>query len=267
MTGMTREIRAGRLRVRLYENRALLGEDAARMTAEKIRQLLAGGRDVNIIFAAAPSQNEFLAALAAEESLEWSRVNAFHMDEYTGLSGDAPQGFANFLKERIFNKLPFKSVHFINGNAADPEAECDRYEGLLESFPADIACMGIGENNHLAFNDPHVADFNDPRLVKIVDLDHACRQQQVNDGCFADIAHVPLNAITLTIPALTRAASVFCMVPGGNKARAVYNTFRQEVSEQYPSTILRHHPDAVLFADTDSAALLPGLPEQGEPPE
>lgn len=259
---MIQEDKIDKLRVRKYESRTSLGEDAARTVAEKIRELLAAGEEVNVIFAAAPSQNEFLAALAAEKAVEWPRVNAFHMDEYIGLPPEAPQGFGNFLKERIFDRLPFKSVHYINGNAADPKAECERYESLLGSMPPHIVCMGIGENNHIAFNDPHVADFEDSKWVKVVDLDQACRQQQVNDGCFEHIGQVPVHAITLTVPAMMRAAFVYCMVPGVNKARAVYNTFQQEVSEQYPSTILRDHPDATLFIDRDSSKLLSGLREQ-----
>ena len=259
MTEMIPESRAGSLRVRLYEDRSLLGADAARLVAEEIRQLLAIRAVVNIIFAAAPSQNEFLAALVAEEQVDWRRINAFHMDEYIGLPPDAPQGFGNFLKERIFDKVPFKSVHYLNGNAADPEAECSRYENLLKTFPSHIVCMGIGENNHIAFNDPHVADFNDSKWVKVVSLDTACRQQQVNDDCFADIGQVPLTAITLTVPAMLQAERIFCIAPGKNKARAVYNTFKQEISEQYPSTILRDHPNAILFMDKESAGLLPGL--------
>lgn len=261
MNGLIEETRTGSLRVKVYENRGSLGKAAARDVAQKIRQRLAGEKEVNVIFAAAPSQEEFLAALAVERNVDWSRVNAFHMDEYIDLPGDAPQSFGRFLKERIFDKVPFRSVHYMNGNAPDPEAECDRYERLLKDFPAGIVCMGIGENNHIAFNDPHVADFRDRKRVKIVDLDEACRRQQVNDGCFENIGQVPLNAITLTVPALTAAGSVCCMVPGGSKANAVYNTFHQQMSERYPSTILRSHPDAVLYVDRESAALLSGMAE------
>lgn len=247
---------AGKLKVRVYENRSLLGAEAARMVAEKIKRLLGAGEEVNIIFAAAPSQNEFLSVLTGEREIEWQRVNAFHMDEYIGLLPEVPQSFGNFLKERIFDKLPFKTVHYINGNADDPEKECVRYERLLRSFPAHVVCMGIGENNHIAFNDPHVADFGDSKWVKVVDLDQACRQQQMNDDCFEHLDQVPAHAITLTVPALMAAEQIFCMVPGKNKAKAIYNTLVQPVKEKYPSTILRNHPNAVLFADRDSADLV-----------
>lgn len=243
------------LEVKIYDTRAEMGEAAAEITAGKINDLHAAKDEVNIIFAAAPSQNEFLSALC-EKNVDWSRVNAFHMDEYVGLAADAPQGFGNFLKDRIFGKLPFKSVNYLNGNSANVEDECTRYERLLKENPTDIVCMGIGENGHIAFNDPHVADFNDPKLVKVVDLDKACRQQQVNDGCFNTFDDVPTHALTLTVPALMKADQVFCMVPGTLKADAVYNTINQPQIAQHPSTILRSHNSAILFLDKDSSKKL-----------
>ncbi len=243
------------LKVEVFETRSAMGEASAKLTTEKINELLAKKDQVNIIFAAAPSQNEFLASLA-ESDIEWGRINAFHMDEYVGLPADAPQGFGNFLKERLFGKLPFKSVNYLNGNAPAIEDECARYEALLNENPTDIVCMGIGENGHIAFNDPHVADFNDSKLVKVVDLDFACRQQQVNDECFAGINDVPTHALTLTVPALMKAAHVFCMVPGKLKAAAVYNTLHQPQSPLFPSTILRSHSNALLFLDKDSSGKL-----------
>ncbi|HEY9257732.1 glucosamine-6-phosphate deaminase [Chitinophaga sp.] len=244
---------AGRLSVMVYPNRQQLGIAAAMQCAERISHLLEEQLYVNIIFAAAPSQNEFLLALAAEKDIDWQRVNAFHMDEYVGLPATAPQGFGNFLKERLFDRLPFREVHYINGNAPDAEAACFRYAALLKKYPVDIVNMGIGENTHIAFNDPHVADFNDPLAVKVVDLDLACRQQQVNDGCFTALEEVPTHAITLTVPSLMRAKYIYCMVPGANKAAAVNHTLHAAISEQYPSTILRTHPHAILFADVNSA--------------
>lgn len=244
-----------KLPVKVYADRTAMGEAAASDVMNKINELLMKQDFVNIIFAAAPSQNEFLAALTKSSAI-WSRVRAFHMDEYIGLRADAPQGFGNFLKEKIFGKLPFAAIHYINGNTAAPEEVCKRYADLLMQFPVDIVCMGIGENGHLAFNDPPVADFNDEQLVKIVELDQACRQQQVNDGCFATINEVPKNAITLTIPALMAAKYIYCMVPGATKAEAVFNTLNQDVVEQYPSTILRRHDNAILYLDALSSGNL-----------
>ena len=244
-----------KLPVKVYADRTAMGEAAASDVMNKINELLMKQDFVNIIFAAAPSQNEFLAALTKSSAI-WSRVRAFHMDEYIGLRADAPQGFGNFLKEKIFGKLPFAAIHYINGNTAAPEEVCKRYADLLMQFPVDIVCMGIGENGHLAFNDPPVADFNDEQLVKIVELDQACRQQQVNDGCFVTIDEVPKNAITLTIPALMAAKYIYCMVPGPTKAEAVFNTLNQDVVEQYPSTILRRHDNAILYLDALSSGNL-----------
>lgn len=244
-----------KLPVKVYADRTMMGEDAVSDVMNKINELLMKQDFVNIIFAAAPSQNEFLEALT-KSSVSWSRVRAFHMDEYIGLCADAPQGFGNFLKEKIFSKLLFAAIHYINGNTAAPEEVCKRYADLLMQFPVDIVCMGIGENGHLAFNDPPVADFNDEQLVKIVELDQACRQQQVNDGCFATINEVPKNAITLTIPALMAAKYIYCMVPGPTKAEAVFNTLNQDVVEQYPSTILRRHDNAILYLDALSSGNL-----------
>lgn len=254
---MNTPLTTGQLRLRQFDNRNELGKQAALSVSERMRNLLIERESINLIFAAAPSQEEFLAALCAQPGLDWSRVNAFHMDEYVQLPADAPQRFGNFLKRRLFDRVEFRAVYYLDGNAPDLADECARYGQLLNQFPVDIVCMGIGENCHIAFNDPHVADFNDPWLVKVVDLDRACRQQQVNDGCFAEFDAVPTHALTLTVPALMRAPYVFCMVPGVHKAQAVYHTLHASVSETYPATILRRHPNAQLFIDQDSASKLP----------
>ena len=245
-----------RLQVHLFPDRRMLGVSAAADVASAMRSLLSQKQELNMIFAAAPSQNEFLEALYAEKDIDWTRVNAFHMDEYVGLPADAPQGFGNFLKERIFGKLPFRSVNYLNGNCADPEQECERYASLLRQYPTDIVCLGIGENGHIAFNDPHVALFNDPKWVKVVDLDEKCRLQQVNDGCFSAIEKVPTHALTLTVPALMNGKSLFCMVPAKTKAWAVCHTINDPVSEAIPASCLREHEHATLYIDADSASML-----------
>lgn len=249
------ELLAEQLKVLIYKDRITLGRAAAGMAAARIGELLQKQEVVNIIFAAAASQNEFLEALV-QEDIDWQRVQAFHMDEYTTLPENDRRLFGVFLKDRIFGKVPFGHVYYINGQAADRAAECERYTQLLRKYPVDITFMGIGENSHLAFNDPHVADFNDASLVKIVDLDEACKQQQVNEGCFENTAQMPVDAFTLTIPALLKARYIFCMVPGAAKAAAVQHTLKDEITEQYPSTILRTHPDAVLFLDLQSAQMI-----------
>ncbi|HZY82400.1 MAG TPA: glucosamine-6-phosphate deaminase [Cyclobacteriaceae bacterium] len=239
------------LTIRQYENRAAMDTAAAQAVAECIREKLKSRDTINMIFAAAPSQNEMLAALVTYD-VTWNKINAFHMDEYIGLPVGATQSFRHYLDEHLFSLVNFRTVNYINGNAADLKEECHRYSGLLSKFPPDIVCMGIGENGHLAFNDPHVADFKDTALVKVVDLDEVCRQQQVNDGCFEKISFVPTQALTLTIPSLMKGQNIFCVVPGNKKATAVRNTINQPVDEKFPSTILRTHRNATLFVDEDS---------------
>jgi glucosamine-6-phosphate deaminase len=253
---MNNELKTKTLDLRIYESRTVMGAQAAKVVAGKIRELLAIQQEVNVIFAAAPSQDEFLENLCEVNDVEWNRVNAFHMDEYLGISKNAPQAFGNFLRNRLFSKLSFKSVNYLDGNAPHAAKECQRYAALLKQYPVDIVCMGIGENGHIAFNDPPVADFNDSELVKIVELDPACRQQQVNDGCFGLIEQVPSNALTLTIPVLMSAHFIYAIVPGLKKAEAVSNTIHKEIDEKYPSTILRTHPEAILFLDKQSSMYL-----------
>lgn len=241
-----------KLTVKVFGNRNLMGEAVASAVAERINILLSTQAFVNIIFGAAPSQNEFFEELLKKD-IDWARLNAFHMDEYVNLAADAPQGFGNFIKARLFDLAPFNTVNYINGNEADYEAECLRYTALLNEFETDIVCLGIGENTHLAFNDPHVAAINDPYLVKRVDLDEQCRNQQVNDGCFETVDEVPTHALTLTLPALLKAPYAFCTVPTEKKAQAVYHTLNEEISDRFPSTHLRNHQNAVLFLDDQSS--------------
>jgi glucosamine-6-phosphate deaminase len=248
-------MKVNQLAIEVYAGRPEMGARAALRVAGKVNELLREKLSVNIIFAAAPSQNEFLEALRAAP-IDWSRVRAFHMDEYIGLDSDAVQGFGNFLRVRLFDRLPFLSVHTIDGGAEDPDKECARYAALLQQYPPDIVCMGIGENAHIAFNDPPVADFTDPYLVKVVELDPACRQQQVNDGCFSELSLVPTHAITLTVPMLMSGGSIYCIVPGRSKAEAVFNTLNREIVEDYPASILRRHENALLFLDRLSAEKL-----------
>lgn len=250
---MLKKVITDKLETRIYENRDLMGKAAAEDIAECMKKLLSEKEEINMIFAAAPSQNDMIAALIATPDIDWSRVNAFHMDEYIGLDKDAPQGFGNFLRDRIFSKVNFKSVNYINGQAENIEEECARYSSLLKKFPTDIVCMGVGENGHIAFNDPPVADFNDAKLVKAVKLDEVCRNQQVNDGCFESIDKVPTHALTLTVPALMRAEHVFCVVPAPTKRNAIFTMLTGEISEKCPASILRRRDNAVLYCDSDSA--------------
>ncbi len=245
-----------KLKVNVYENRTLMGEAAAKDIKERIISLLSQKPEINMIFAAAPSQNDVLKALVEDKDIEWNRVNAYHMDEYIGLDKNAPQGFGNFLKSHIFGLVPFKSVNYIDITTTNPEGEAERYGKLLLENPTDIVIMGIGENGHIAFNDPPVADFNDKKVVKPVKLDEICRQQQVNDGCFASISDVPTHAMTLTVPTLVKAPYLFCIVPAPTKANAVYETLNGSIDEHCPASILRLQENAILYLDDQSSKLL-----------
>ena len=231
------EFNVEKLHVKISPDRQMMGATAASDVAEQMRAIISEKGSINMIFAAAPSQNEFLEELISQPDLDWTAVNGFHMDEYKNLPEGAPQQFGQFLRDRLFSRVPFKNVTYLNGNAANLDDECQRYSELLKTYPVDITCMGIGENGHIAFNDPPVADFEDPELVKIVKLDEPCRQQQVNDGCFPTFDDVPTHALTLTIPALLAAKWISCVVPGELKAPAVKSTLKDKISTKCPASI------------------------------
>ena len=241
--------------VHIFPDRALMGAAAAHEIATELRAVLARKSNVRIVFAAAPSQVEMLSALVAEPDIDWTLVTAFHMDEYLGLASNAPERFGNWLRAEIFARLPFGAVHYIDADI-DPRTAVADYAGLLAEAPLDIVCLGIGMNGHIAFNDPPVAIFDDPDVVKVVLLDQVCRAQQVEDGCFARLEDVPAAAITLTIPTLVNAHRLICVVPGKLKAHALRATLVNPVSTACPSTILRTHPACTIYADADAASLL-----------
>jgi glucosamine-6-phosphate deaminase len=247
-----REFSAGRVLVRVYPTRASMGQAAAHDVAEALRTRLRTQRSVRAVFAAAPSQDEMLAALAAAPGIDWARVTALHMDEYAGIGESAPQRFGNYLAERLFGLVHPGRVELISPGG-DAGLAAERYARVLAEAPVDIVCAGIGENGHLAFNDPGIADFADAKLVQVVALDERSRQQQVNDGCFGALAQVPAHAITLTIPALMSANEIFCVVPGPSKAAAVREALFWPVSAACPASILRDHPRATLYLDAGSA--------------
>ncbi|MEQ9439229.1 MAG: glucosamine-6-phosphate deaminase [Cyclobacteriaceae bacterium] len=239
------------LAIEVFDTRQALGEAAGKAIESKMLELLGQQDEIRMIFAAAPSQNEVLKYLRGSARIPWHRVTAFHMDEYIGLPAKAPQRFANFLKDKLFDLVPFKAVHLMDGDQ-DSETECQRYTALLTEKPIDIVCLGIGENGHIAFNDPPVADFNDPEIMKVVTLDQACRQQQVNDGCFATIDLVPKEALTLTVPTLMQGNFLYCVVPGDTKRAAIAKTLADPVSTDCPATILKEHPNCHLYLDQAS---------------
>jgi glucosamine-6-phosphate deaminase len=246
--------RVDQLSVEVYVTRAEMGQAAAYDALAALERAQYDGASPRAIFAAAPSQNELLAGLRHGGRVDWRCVHGFHMDEYLGLPPDAPQSFGRFLRERLFGELSFGSVRYLDGQTTDPAAECARYAVLLAQGSIDLVCAGIGENGHMAFNDPPVADFHDPALVKVVALDGICRQQQVNDGAFAALEQVPTHAITLTMPALLSARRIVCVVPGPTKAQAVEAALTGPIDEACPASALRRHPHAVLYLDRASAA-------------
>lgn len=243
------------LTVLRHTTRETMGKAVALDVAAKMKELLGHKEVITMVFASAPSQNEFLDALRNEEGISWDRVICFHLDEYVGLSADAPQSFSLYLREKLFNYRRPKQFHAIDG-LNDPNEECKRYSELLVSQSVDIACIGIGENGHIAFNDPHVADFQDPLKVKVVKLDESSRQQQVNDGCFNAFEDVPAQAITLTIPTILSASAIFCTVPGDRKSMAVQETLYGPIDVQCPASVLRRAESCRIYLDEDSASLL-----------
>lgn len=244
-----------KLRVSISDTRTEMGIAGAGKIAELMSRVLERKDEINMIFASAPSQMDVLNEMLKRDEIPWKSVNAFHMDEYIGLPGDAPQSFGNYLRTRLFQKAPFKSVHYLDGNAADVEEECRRYAALLRRHPVDICVMGIGANGHLAFNDPGIADFCDPLDVKVNEcLDETCTWQQVHDGWFASYGDVPKRALTVTIPALVRAPYVVAIVPDSSKSEIMGRFFSEPISTELPSSIIRQHRGAWLYLDADSAS-------------
>jgi glucosamine-6-phosphate deaminase len=232
------------------------GPDVATEVAAAITQAIAARGHANVMLATGNSQFPLYAALpaaAAAARLDWSAVTVFHMDEYGGLGADHPASFARYISERVVDVFHPGTAHLLDGTA-DPDAECDRYAALLAHGPIDVCCLGIGENGHLAFNDPAVADARDPRRVKVVELDDACRRQQVGEGHFPSVAAVPARAITVTIPTLLTAGTIVAIVPERRKAGIVRRTLTEPIGAAVPATYLRQCAHASLWLDPDSAA-------------
>lgn len=241
------------LPVYIYETREEMGAAAVKDAAKRINEIITRRGEANVIFAAAPSQNELLEGLLHSD-VDWSKVRGFHQDEYIGISAEEPAGFGCFLRRAIFDRVQFKELHFLLCAPDEAEEKCREYTELLKQYPADLIFLGIGENGHLAFNDPSVADFNDPAVIKIVELDDVCRQQQVNDGCFAKLEDVPKRAMSLSMSYLMSVPEAICVVPTNRKARAVKNALYGPEETACPASILREHKNAALYLDRDSAS-------------
>ncbi|MGE5506939.1 MAG: 6-phosphogluconolactonase [Chitinophagales bacterium] len=250
------EGRVEKLRVKVYGNRTEMGVAAAAEAAEILRQAIAAQGYARAIFASAASQADMLAALEAEPGIDWSKVTAFHMDEYIGSNVPERERFGPWLKYRFFDKVHPGRVHYLNGQAADPRAECARYAALLREAPIDFCALGIGETGHLAFNDPPVCDFADPEWVKVVEIDELSREQQVRDGAFATVDEVPKTAFTLTMPALLTSRRMVTVVPGPTKKEAIKRTLTAAISTDCPSSILRQISRASLYLDSQSFSLV-----------
>lgn len=250
---MTKTLKVDNLDVAIYETPIAMGKAAADFVQGKLSDAIAEKGTANLILATGASQFKFLEALK-ERDIEWQKITVFHLDEYKDISDSHPASFRKYLKDRILDAVNPKKVHFLNGDAEDVEAEMSLYSEALKNHPIDIACIGIGENGHIAFNDPPVADFNDQKLVKLVTLDEACRNQQLGEGWFPTFDDVPKQALTLTITAILNCKAISCVVPDERKAEAVYNALYHKISTDCPATILRQHDETKLFLDNASAS-------------
>jgi glucosamine-6-phosphate deaminase len=249
-------LQAGRLAVRVYESREEMGRAAAQHAADRLRALAAEHEIVPVIFATGASQLATLEALTAIPGLPWDRVIGFHMDEYLGIPENHPASFRRYLQEHLTGRVPMREFYGINGTDGNVERVMRAYADLLHAYPPRLCLLGIGENGHLAFNDPAEADFNDPYEIKVVTLDEVCREQQRSEGWFATLDEVPRRAITLSIPTLFRVPELILSVPGARKAQIVRQTLYGPISPACPATVLRRHPNATVYLDRESAAQL-----------
>jgi glucosamine-6-phosphate deaminase len=246
------------LKIEIYPDKASAGHAAAARAAAALREQPAMG-DIGVIFATGASQIATLQALTHIPGLPWSRILGFHMDEYENMRPEHPASFRGYLRERLTSKVSMKEFNEIDGTVADLEQVCSHYAEKLRAASPKLCLLGIGENGHLAFNDPPVANFKDPKDMKIVELDAECRQQQLAEGWFKSLDDIPRRALTLTIPALFRVPRLIASVPGPRKAHSVYRSLTEPISTACPATLLRTHPDCTVYLDQDSATELKGM--------
>lgn len=255
MNSPIRATRVEQLSVTVYSSNEAMGQAAAAEAAEVISQAIATRGAANVILATGNSQLTFLRALREMPDVNWSQVRVFHMDEYVGLDPQHPASFPLFLQRHFLDYVEVAAFYPVAAPVEGTKAACREYEALLRQYPADLCACGIGENGHLAFNDPPYADFDDPLWVKVVRLDERSRRQQVGEGHFGSLDEVPTHAVTLTIPALLAAGRVLCIVPEARKADAVQTALRGPITEDCPASILRTQPHARLYLDPDSGRL------------
>lgn len=250
------KFQVGKLKLEVYPSREAAGVAAAQAAAETLRQLSQKSESIGVIFATGASQLSTLKALTEIPGLPWEHIRGFHMDEYLGLPADHPASFRRYLRENLTRLVSMREFSEVDGTASDPVRECAEYANKLRSAHPQLCLLGIGENGHLAFNDPENADFNDPAGMKVVRLDDACRQQQVAEGWFEGFEDVPERAMTLTIPTLFQVPRLIASVVGPRKAKILRRTISEPISTECPATILRTHPDATIYLDTPSAGEL-----------
>lgn len=255
----TNQFEAGTIKLQIYDSQRAAGEGAAQAAAQALKQLESSGNGIGVIFATGASQLEMLRALTAMPDLPWRRVQGFHLDEYLGMDENHPASFRRYLRENLTRRIPLRDFFEIDGSSSDPDRVRQEYVQKLDAANPQLCLLGIGENGHLAFNDPAEAIFDDPAAMKVVTLDVACRQQQLAEGWFKSFEEVPERALTLTIPTILKVPKLIVSVPGGRKARSVRRTLEDPISTSCPATILRTHPDVTLYLDRESASELNGL--------
>jgi glucosamine-6-phosphate deaminase len=243
------------MEIRVLPDKRTLGETAAADAAAALRETIAARGVANVIAATGAAQFEFLEALTRTPGIDWKKTVFFHLDEYVGLPATHPASFRRFLRERIVDRVHPGTFHFAEGDAPDPATECRRLGALITAHPIDIAFVGIGENGHLAFNDPP-ADFETQEPYIVVELDEACRRQQLGEGWFKTLEDVPRRAISMSVAQVLKARRIFCIVPDARKAKAVKASVTGGVSPDRPASALQRHPATTLYLDPDSAALL-----------
>lgn len=249
-----REMTYDQLACRVFASNAEMGQAAAEHAAAELRTAIRERGVANMVLAAANSQLTFLRALREMEDVSWQAVNVFHMDEYLDLAPGHSASFSLFLRRNFVDHVPIGAFYPVPGRPADVDLACQGYELLLKANPVDLCCLGIGENGHVAFNEPPVADFHDPVWLKRVALDERSRQQQVGEGHYASLDEVPTHALTMTIPALCAAKTMICIVPETRKAQAVHDTLLGPVDTACPASVLRQMPHAVLYLDMEAAS-------------
>ncbi|MEL6456822.1 MAG: glucosamine-6-phosphate deaminase [Cyanobacteria bacterium J06636_27] len=256
MSKAGKQFRVDNLGVQIYDSESELALSAATIIQQDLQQILKRKQTATVLFATGNSQLKFLDTLASLNNIDWSRIICFHLDEYLGISGNHPSSFRYYLRERIEKPISPQKFHYIQGDTLEPLQECERYSKLLKAQDIDLCMLGIGENGHLAFNEPTVANFNDSYKIKLVKLDSVNQQQQVNQGHFSSIESVPKYAFTLTIPTICAAKKIICLAPGKGKAKLVKQLLEGNITQKFPASILRNQPQANLLLDIEAASLI-----------